>query len=173
MRIFVAVIVWVIFIGGLTLYMNQRGSVDHLATNFYEFEQVEKAYALEVTPSFILESDPFALTIDIQNSSPALLVRLGEHELLNVGAPLTNAETFKVEPLHSLIVGQNEIYVEASPPTNHFSTHNALRVRILKNGYPIAEKTIWSPPGTKVSGTFQFTLEADDNTFPEEKHGHN
>jgi hypothetical protein len=173
MRIFVTIIVWVIFIGGLTLYMKHRGSVDYSATDFYEFKQVEKVYALEVTPSFLLESDPFALTMDSQNNSPALVVQSGEHELLNVRAPLTNAETFRIEPLHNLIVGQNEIYVEATPATNHFSTYNAIRVRIIKDGYPFAEKTIWSPPGTKVSGIFQFTLEADNNNFSEEKHGHN
>jgi hypothetical protein len=172
MRIFVAVIVWVIFIGGLSLYMKHRGFADYSANDLFEFQRVEKVYALEVTPSFILESDPFALAMDIQNSSPALLIRLGEHELLNISAPLTTAETYKIEPLHSLIVGQNEIYVEATPPTNHFSTYNALRIRILKNGYPVAEQTLWSPPGTKVAGTFQFILETDDNDFSEEKHEH-
>jgi hypothetical protein len=173
MRIFVAVIVWVIFIGGLSLYMKHRGFVDYSTNNLYEFQQVEQVYALEVTPSFILESDPFALAMDIHNSSPALLIRLGEHELFNIGAPLTTTETFKVEPLHNLIVGQNEIYVEATPPTNHFSTYNALRIRVLKNGYPFVEKTLWSPPGAKVAGTFQFNLETDDNDFSEEKHDPN
>jgi hypothetical protein len=172
MRIFVAVIVWVIFIGGLSLYMKHRDFADYSPNNLFEFQQVEQVYSLEVTPSFILESDPFALAMDIQNSSPALLIRLGEHELLNISAPLTTAESFKIEPLHSLIVGQNEIYVEATPPTNNFSTYNALRIRILKNGYPFEEKTLWSPPGTKVAGTFQFTLETDDNDFSEEKHDH-
>jgi hypothetical protein len=172
MRVLVAVIVWVFFIGGLSLYINNRDFADYSPNNLFEFQQVEQVYALEVTPSFILESDPFALTMDIQNSSPALLIRLGEHELLNISAPVTTAETFKIEPLHSLIVGQNEIYVEATPPTNHFSTYNALRIRILKNGYPFEEKTLWSPPGTKVAGTFQFTLETDDNDFSEEKHDH-
>jgi hypothetical protein len=172
MRIFVAVIVWVIFIGGLSQYMKHRDFADYSPNNLFEFQQVEKVYALEVTPSFILESDPFALMMDIQNSSPALLIRLGEHELLNISAPLTTVETFKIDPLHSLIAGQNEIYVEATPPTNHFSTYNALRIRILKNGYPFEEKTLWSPPGTKVAGTFQFTLETDNNDFSEEKHDH-
>jgi hypothetical protein len=172
MRIFVTVIVWVVFIGGLTLYMKHRDSVDYLKDNFHEFKMVEKLYALEVTPSFILESDPFALAIDSQDSSPVLLVRLGDHEILKVDDPLTISETFRVEPLDGLIIGENEIYVEASPLVEHFTTQNALRVRIIENGYPLAEKTIWSPPGAKVSGTFQFTLKTDDNNLSEDNHDH-
>jgi hypothetical protein len=172
MRIFVTIIVWVVFIGGLTLYMNHRGSADYSANNFHEFKLPEKVYALEVTPSFVLESDPFALNIDSRKGSPALLVRLGEHIILKVDDPLTSYETYKVEPLHGLIIGENEIYIEASPPLNHISTQNALRIQIIKNGYPLAEKTIWSPPGSKVSGTFQFTLKADDHNFSEENHAH-
>jgi hypothetical protein len=173
MRIFVTVIVWVVFIGGLTLYMKHRDSVDYLEDNFHEFKMVEKLYTLEVTPSFILESDPFALTIDRQDSPPALLVvRLGDHEILKVDDPLTISETFTVEPLDGLVVGENEIYVEASPSVDHFTTQNALRVRIIENGYPLAEKTIWSPPGAKVSGTFQFTLKTDNNNFSGDNHDH-
>jgi hypothetical protein len=172
MRIFITVIVWVVFIGGLTLYMNHRGSADYAVVNFHEFKKVEKVYALEVTPSFVLKSDPFALNIDGRNGSPALLVRLGQHIIFEVDAPLTISETYKVEPLNGLIIGENEIYVEASPPLNQISTQNALRVRIMKNGNPVAEKTIWSSPGSKVSGTFQFTLKADDHNFSEEDHAH-
>ncbi|MCU0615140.1 MAG: hypothetical protein MUD09_08700 [Desulfobacterales bacterium] len=172
MRIFVTVIVWVVFIGGLSLYMKHRGSVNYLEENTHQFKMVEKVYALEVTPSFVLESDPFSLTMDSRDSSSILLVRLGNHEILNVDDPLTGSEAFTVEPLQGLIVGENEIYVEASPPLDNFTTQNALRVRIIENGFPLAEKTIWSPPGAKVSGTFQFTLKADENNFSEEEHVH-
>jgi hypothetical protein len=172
MRILVTAIIWVVFIGGLTLYMKHRGSVDYSADNFHDFKLVEKVYALEVTPSFVLESDPFALTMERQNSSPVLMVRLGGHEILKVQGPLTTSDTFKVEIMHGLTAGKNEIYVEASPPLDHFLTQNALRVRIIENGYTLAEKTIWSPPGAKVSGTFQFTLKADESNFSEKEHAH-
>ncbi len=169
MRIFATVIVWVVFIGGLTLYMNQRGSVDYSVDNFYEFKPVEKVYALEVTPSFVLESDPFGLNIDNRDGSPALLVRLGEQIILKVDDPSNRIESYKVEPLHGLLSGENEIYIEASPPLNLTSTYNALRVQIIENSFSLAEKTLWSAPGSKVSGTFQFTLQDEDLNLSEEK----
>lgn len=168
MRIFFATIVWVVFIGGLTLYMYHRDYADDLADSFQENKLVEKVYSLEVTPSFALESDPFALTMDRQKNSPVLLVRMGGHEILKVDDPLAIFETFTIKPLRGLLAGKNEIYIEANPSLNHSLTQNALRVRIIENGYPVAEKTIWSPPGAKVSGTFQFTLKSDDNNFSEE-----
>jgi hypothetical protein len=170
MRIFAAVIIWILFIGGLTLYMKHRGSVDYSADNFHELKPAEKTYALEVTPSFVLEPDPFALTMNSQNNSPALLVRLGEHEILKVEDYINSSETFLVEPLHGLTVGKNEIYVEASPPLDPVSTQNALRIRIIENGYFLEEKTLWAPPGAKVSGTFQFNLKAEGLDLWQEEH---
>ena len=169
MRIFLAIIVWVLFIGGLTLYMKHRGPADFSPHQMHEFKKVEKMYTLEITPSFMIESDPFALTFDSRNSSPAILVRLGEYEILKVEEPSLTADTFKVEISQNLFFGENEIYIEASPPSDQVLTQNALRVRIIENGYPVAEKTIWSPPGAKLAGTFHFTLKPEAQKYSEEK----
>jgi hypothetical protein len=169
MRIFATIFIWIIFIGGLTLYMKHRGSVDYSNDIFHERKPVEKVYALELTPSFNLEPDPFALSMNNSHKSIALLVRLGENEILKVDDPVAGSETFLVEPLDGLVVGKNEIYVEANPPLNNLS--NALRIRIIENGQSLAEKTIWSPPGNKVSGSFYFTLNANGYDLLQEEHG--
>jgi hypothetical protein len=171
MRIFAAVIIWITFLGGLTLYMKHRGSVEYSNEYFHEWKSIEKVYALEVTPSFVPEPDPFALSINNSHNSTALLVRVGEHEILKVDDSIADSETFVVEPLHGLVAGKNEIYVEASPPFSPLSTQNAVRVRIIENGHPLAEKTFWSPPGNKVSGTFEFILNANGNDLLQEEHG--
>ena len=166
------VMVWLVFIGGLTLYMKHRGAGNDFEENFHEFNQLKKQYALEITPSFILQTDPFALNLESRDTPPAMLVRLGQQEILTVNDPSNFPQTFKIEPLHGLSVGKNELYIEASPPLDHNSTQNALRIRITENGYALAEETFWSPPGAKVSGTFQFTLTPDDHNLLQENHGH-
>lgn len=172
MRIFLAVMVWVVFIGLLMMYMKHREHVDYAVQDLGEFNIVEKVYTLEITPSFIIKPDPFALIVDRNDVFPAMVVRLGGHEILKVENPLVGSDTFKVEISRGLVVGENEIFAEANPPADQISSQNALRLRIMESGYPVAEKTLWSPPAAKVSGTFQFTLKHNENNFFGEKNGH-
>jgi hypothetical protein len=117
-----------------------------------------------------LEPDPFALRTDDEAGAPALLVRLGNYEILRKTDRLEAGSIIRVEPLSGLVLGDNEIYFQASPPIEDADKHHAVRLQILLKNQIIAEKTFWSPPGGNLAGTFRFTLTPSQDT--QEDHDH-
>ena len=170
MRIIATIIVWVAFIGSMAFYMKQRDVAGYASDDIIQFKKATRVYALELTPSFVPESDPFALNLDNQNTTSPLIVKLGDREIFRISAPPDTVEYYRIEPLTHLHFGKNEIFVEASPPAGDYFTSNALRIRLMENGHPLAEKTIWSPPGAKISGTFQFNLKENGPEPLREEH---
>jgi hypothetical protein len=75
-----------------------------------------------------------------------------------------------VEQLLGLVLGDNEIYFQASPPIEEADKHHAIRLQILLKNQIIAEKTFWSSSGGNLSGTFLFTLTPLQDT--KENHDH-
>jgi len=73
MRPFLAVAIWIVLIGGLTLYMNVRETVKPPAA--IESRQALGAYSAELTTTFPLEADPFALR-DESEQAALLLMKL-------------------------------------------------------------------------------------------------
>lgn len=159
MRIALAALIWLIMVGGLTLYIQQRDrrlppAIRAPATEAAPMEE----YALEITPTFSPEPDPFALQGD-PAAAASLLVRLGERELYRSGQPLPAGKTLSVHPVAGLVVGHNELYLQATPPLSEALMDHAVRVRLLQGNRELFDQTLWGVSGARVAGTIPFTLE--------------
>ena len=172
MRIILAALIWVLFIGGLLLHMASRQSVPVAQATLPGEEATNSPshYTLEITPGFSAAPDPFALVTEAGERAPLLTVRMGGRTLLRVEEEMAAGVPIPLSPVEGLAAGENEIYIQASPPVEEAGKSHALRVRILDEGIPLAEKTFWSAPGGAVGGTFAFTLAETEER--EDGHGH-
>ena len=159
MRIALTALIWLIMVGGLTLYIQQRDrrlppAIRTPATGAAPMEK----YSLEITPTFSPETDPFALQGD-PAASATLLVRLGERELFRSEQALPAGKTVSVHAVAGLVVGHNELYLQATPPLSEALMDHAVRVRLLQGNRELFDHTLWGLSGAKVAGTIPFTLE--------------
>ena len=143
MRIISAVLIWIVFIGGLTLFIYYRDAAVPSAAVVLEAKAAQGVYALEITTTFTLEPDPFAIQTDDEGRAPALLVRLGSHEILRKTDRLEAGSIVRVEPLTGLVLGDNEIYLQASPPIEEIGKNHAVRLQILLNNQKTIKATTY------------------------------
>jgi len=168
MRFILAALIWLVMIGGLSFYIHQRDArVIPQAQVQVAVELSASGYALEVTPTFGAEADPFAL-LDEGQAPATLVIRLGGKEIFRGEQPLARGETLRIVPLEGLVEGANELYLDASPSFQEAHLSHALRVRVLRNESPLLDRTLWGEAGSKVSGTVELMLE----TAGEVDHGH-
>lgn len=169
MRVFLAAIIWVVLVGGLALYMQSRTVVEPAAT--WHAEEASGAYALEVTPSFSAEPDPFALDSDAGGAS-ALRVRLNGEDVLVLTETVEGGRPQRVESLKGVVIGSNEFYVEANPPLDFGDRACAVRVRLFEGDVPLADETLWSDAGIRIASTFTVNVTAHENETEDDGHGH-
>lgn len=168
MRLVVAALIWVVLIGGLAAYMTHR---NHRTgkTLSHTMAEAPGTFALEVTPTFDLEPDPFALQTKGSGPAHALLVKVNGAEILKRSDRIQRGVPIVFEPVPSLSVGTNEVYLEANPPVGEANRAMAVRVRILRDGKTLADRSFWSDMGSKVSTTFDVKIEPETGT---EEHSH-
>lgn len=159
MRFALTALIWLIMVGGLTLYIQQRDRrlpppVRTPATEAVPMED----YTLEITPAFSPEPDPFALKGG-PAASASLLVRLGERELFRSERALPAGKAVSLHKVAGLVVGHNELYLQAAPPVSEALMDHAVRVRLLQGNRELFDQTLWGSSGAVVAGTIPFTLE--------------
>ena len=154
MRIFAAIFINIILIGGLTLYMNHRDNKAPVEKTPVQTTISQGVYTLEITPGFAPAPDPFALETD----KPALLlVKTGSREILRKTESVKAGKLLRIENLSGMVIGHNEIHIQASPPSED-NAHHALRMRVLENENPVADATFWAPPGMGINNTLYFSI---------------
>lgn len=157
MRIALTLLIWLIMVGGLSLYIQQRDRRMPAAVAAPTMEAAPaEEYTLEITPTFSPEPDPFAIGGDQAASS--LVVRLGERVLLRSSQALPAGRPVTVHPLEGLAVGHNELYLQVSPPVGEAPMDHAVRVRLLQGNREIFDDTVWGVNGATVAGSIPFTL---------------
>jgi hypothetical protein len=159
MRIVLTALIWLLMIGGLGLYIQQRDrrQPSHIQTPSPQAAPME-AYTLEITPTFSPQPDPFALRRD-PAASATLVVRLGERELFRSEQALPAGRTIAVQPVAGLVAGRNELYLQASPPLSEALLDHAVRVRLRHGKREVFDATLWGESGANVAGSIPFTLE--------------
>lgn len=169
MRPLLAVLVNVAVFGGMALYISLQ---EEPAPQQAAPEQAEAAgsFALEIVTTFGAEPDPFDLPGDNENAA-ALVVNFRGQEILRWTERIAAGEPVRVEPLEGIKVGENEFFITAKPPLDQSNRAHAIRVRILKDGAPLVEKTIWSEPGHPVAGIVELPI-ASKHVDEKDKHGH-
>lgn len=155
MRPAFAVIIWVVLIGGLTVYMQSRDTAAVGVT--YKPPRAEGVFALQVTTTFAVEPDPFALRTG-QTEASALLVKLNGSEILRRADRVQAGTPIRVEPVPGLIDGRNEFYLEANPPVGLANLSYAVRVQLFRDGQLVADRSLWSEPGSRIASSFQVSV---------------
>lgn len=146
-------------LGGLSLFMSRREMVSAEAA----IETVPAAgkFSVDVTLSFTAAAvDPFAVATEAGGRAPLLKVRLNGQELLNAASAPPAGEPILIDDAAGVVVGTNEFLIEADPPLAEANRAHAVRLRVLRDGRPIAEKTAWSEPGARLVARFELDVPA-------------
>jgi len=154
-RLVIAAIIWIIFIGGLSVYMQARESLEMAPDK--TLQTAMGKFTIQVTTTFAPVPDPFALKTH-EESSSSLTVKLHGVKVLGPDSQ-TGADRFVFrEDLPQLLAGKNEFYVEAYPDLRATDKAGALRVEIMRDGVVLADRTFWSEPGERIAGALSTTV---------------
>jgi len=169
-RIAAVLLLWIAVFGGLALYMKRLETKRPAPAPEPPRIESPAVYALEVTTTFNVEPDPFALRTDDSGKPAALLVRIAEREIMRV-AEVQAGIPVRAEPVAGIIQGMNEFFVEANMPLDTTGKSVALRMRLIGDGLPVAEQTFWSEGESRIAGTFRVGLDKDKegNKFHHDK----
>ncbi len=150
-RVILAATLSLVILGGMNLFMRHRERAADTDVVAREATQAVGKFSLDVTLSFSpAASDPFAVATDEAEKKPALLVQLNGREVLRVADAVPAGDLIAREDVSGIVEGENEVLVEADPPLEDANRAHAVRVRVLRDGQPIAEQTSWSEPGARL-----------------------
>lgn len=167
MRFILSLFIWLVIVGGLFAYTWQRDAGLPQGPSIVEAaKQVQGSHVLEITPTFSVVKDPFALQSDTENIS-LLEVSLNGNTLDVPAVEMRHGQVIQIHDLPKLQVGFNEFYVSASPPISESMLNHGMRVRLIDDSSIFFDDTIWASPGARVSGTINFTLAADKDDHDE------
>jgi hypothetical protein len=110
----------------------------------------EGKFSLEATLSFDAGADS-AFSLDPAKST-SVRVQFRGHELLLVDEPVAAGSSLRIEDVEGIVPGVNEFFIEAQPASQGLPVAHAARIRVFRDGHPIAEETLWSEPGLPVQG---------------------
>lgn len=159
-RLIAAAAISFVILGGLALFMERRESRGSQTTVAAPVATGD--FSVDVTLSFTAaERDPFAVTVDDSAKQPLIIVRLNGKELLSATEAPPAGELLKVDHVPGMAAGKNEFLVEADPPLAEANRAHAVRLRVLRDGQPIAEQTSWSEPGSRLVARFVLDVPAE------------
>lgn len=166
-RIVAAILIWVLVVGGTWLYLRVNEDRAQARLGDAPVTALVDGYRVELVTTFSATPDPFALQLDDAAAPTALLVRLNGTEVLRRADDVAAGESILIDPLGPVLAGNNELYVEASPPGEVAGLSHALRVRVYHGYRTVADTTLWNEPGASLSGGVSFeagvTLESTDD----------
>jgi hypothetical protein len=171
MRPLLAVALVLLILGSVWGYLAFVSNVP-LTTYDTASREAEGVFTVEVTLTFDAALDAF--TVD-PKASP-LEVRLRGRNLIEGRDPFRGGVPIVISPVEGIVeghgnqAGRNDftIYAVPKPPEqDDFAVDaaaapqlaHAVRVRILRDGQPVADQTIWSDPGQPVQGNITLTVE--------------
>jgi len=164
MRFLLCIVIWIVFVGGLWVYIWHRDAkLPDSPLPAPPVETVKGNYRLEITPTFSVETDPFALQTDAPVTA-SIELRLNGQLLQQPDEAISRGKTLKLFNIPELSTGFNEIFVSASPPISETELDHGIRVRLLDGETILVDDTVWAGRGARVSGSvsFQTSLKMDD-----------
>lgn len=164
MRFILTAFIWIAIVGGLWLYTQQRQQVEaSIEISQPHQESLQQHFELILTPTFTIEPDPFALQVTDEPDT-AIELRVNGQQLEVAAASLQRGIPLVVADIKGLVAGQNEIYVQASPPIQESWRNHGMRVQLKRTGIPLLDSTIWAGEGARVVGTVNFALDNEGDT---------
>lgn len=158
MRFFLCTLIWIIIVGGLWMYTWHRdaGRPDG-PSEVKAVERIEGSYLLEITPTFSIEKDPFALQSDTRVTA-SLELRLNGRPLGVPAVEMSRGKVIQIQDLPDMQAGFNEFYISAAPPIMENMMDHGLRIKLSEGDTVIIDKTLWGSRGARVSGAVNFKL---------------
>jgi hypothetical protein len=162
MRPLLALLLCLAILGIVGGYLRLSEELRQRTAQGQEAHHVEIAagkFSVEVTLTFDAGgASAFALEPTEETS---LLVLFQGRELIRSKEPVAAGAAVRVEDIQGIASGKNEFYLEAHPSDQAPPIAHAVRVRVLRDGHPIADETLWSEPGLPVRGTVRLDAAAD------------
>lgn len=156
MRFFLVVIVWIVIVGGLWNYISHRDGKRLQAVAQAPIDlTIEGRFAIEITPTFSTEKDPFALTTADSSDAP-LEIKLNGRALAIDAQEVVRGQTIRLENVTGILAGHNEIFVNASPPLQESNLEHGVRLKVFEDTTAVVDETVWASKGALVSGTVSF-----------------
>ena len=156
MRFLLVVAIWVVIVGGLWTYVAQRDlRREQIIAPTPADITVEGQFSIEVTPTFSLEDDPFALTTST-TSGPLLEVKLNGMPIDIGQSEVQRGQVIRLESIDGVLQGHNEIYVSASPPLSESGMEHGIRVKFFDKSSLLLDETVWAERGARVSGSVSY-----------------
>lgn len=169
MRLVLTAVIWVVLVGGLALYMFNRTAVQ--SASELNLHTPSGDFAVEVTTTFPLEPDPFALRSEGSDEAPALVVRVNGREVLRKTERVEPGEPIRVEPIPGFAQGANEVFVEANPRLDMAGRSQAVRVRVLQDTNVLADRSLWSDQGNRIAAAIAVNVDTRESK-EHDTHGH-
>ncbi|NUN47512.1 MAG: hypothetical protein HUU15_01615 [Candidatus Brocadiae bacterium] len=167
MRLLLAALAWVVCVGGVALWTSARTAVGSGTPPARA--GAEGVFTVEATVSFAAEPDLFALETEGEKAA-ALRVTVNGAEVLRAESRVLPGRPLVSAPAPAVFAGRNELFVQAHPPQRDLARSHAVRIRVLRDGEPVAERTFWTVPGTPLAETFPLDIPAA--AAPGDAHGH-
>ena len=167
MRPIIAIMIWIILVGGLVSYMNARDTVAEPVAISAQTDQAD--YKVIVTTSFRAERDTFAP--DTQDSSgDALILKLNGMEILSLKDSSVAGQSITVDKITGLLIGANEFLLEVNPSHKNVNTAGAVRVQLFRFHSELMDRTFWADPGARIVSTFRLDVEPVSTAGDQNEH---
>jgi hypothetical protein len=117
------------------------------------------AFDVEITFTFDAGADA-AFSLD-PTQATAVRVEFRGRELMRMEQPVAAGTALRLEDVKGITPGVNEFFIEAQPANPSLDVAHAVRVRVFRDGNPLADQTLWSDPGLPVSGAVRVEVPRD------------
>lgn len=160
MRPLLALLISVVILGGLSWFLTQR-EIPVQAALTEHIAEAEGKFSVEVTATFDAKgkrSDEFAVSTE---PSAPLSIRVAGQPARTIDNVVAG-KPIVIENLQGLIVGENELLIEANPlpvEDNALRAY-AVRVRVLRDGETMSDTTLWTRPGLPLSERIRVQIPA-------------
>jgi hypothetical protein len=168
-RPILAILVWVLILGGVAGYIQTRQ--ERPAVGAFQPAAAAGRFTLEFVSTTELEPDPFGIRASPDNAPTSFVLKINGQQVLAKNDRLEAGIPLRLENVSGLSEGQNELYLEANLPLESANRAHAYRVTIKRDGETIAEQTLWSEPGLRLATSLSLNIPSADHEAKTD-HGH-
>ncbi|PLX71139.1 MAG: hypothetical protein C0602_02545 [Denitrovibrio sp.] len=151
MRFILTAAVWAVILALVSFVFSIRGMESGPIDK--EVKEKHAEVSFEITATFSVEDDPFALNIGDKKSAFELV--LDGQTVFSAEKGINDRVSFTTESFE-LSTGKHELFVKANPSDTRIS--QAVRVQVLLSGNPISSETYWFNPGQAVNAAHVFEV---------------
>ena len=146
MRPLAAILLAVLILGSVKAYMLFERSLPPPMVVSTVQQSAAGKFSVDVTLTFDAAADEFAL------EPLSVVIELQGQELFRSREPVPADRPIVLEDVPRVVEGRNSFFLKVTPADSDFNSERAVRVRVLRDGEPVSEQTLWSEPGGVVEG---------------------